>query len=742
MNLGEVETYASIDGKIYGATYWEGDETYNPLDKEWYLNALEHEGETVYTDAYTDVRTNEKVVTLSRQIQGTQDVVAIDFYPDYQLENDWEQRIPDGTHYFLSDSHGVLLKYNITDASPDGIQEKYEHIFDEIQEGKHDSYASYTIGIDGVKRGVYYYILDSGWYAVITIPYDTLLAHYQSAWKVFLIIMAVFLVIVIISAIVDYRTNQKAQVYNEIVGVLGNSYYALYQVNLRENQYTMLKGSDYIRKKIEEKGDYTQLLNMMKEVIRKEDYDEFQKTFCVENMRQLVKKRVRDFGGDFKRLFNGQYHWVHVQMLYDESLQRGTVVLCFKDVNEAKEHDLSVLELLKDSLDSVESMAKSKNKFFSQMSHDMRTPLNGIIGLSKLALNQTGNVEKTKESLKKIGQLGNQLLELINEILDMSRIEEGKLELKSEPFRIRENLNQLVSLFQVQLEGNNKTFRTSIDIEDVYTIGDWGKIQQILNNILSNAFKFTEDDGIIELTVTETKDPNSKYRKYKFRIQDNGAGMSKEFLKKLYQPFEREIQFGASKVAGTGLGMPIVQELVRKMGGTIEVESELGVGTVFEVTLPCRVSEEQVALQEEDTKEDRKEELSILKGRRVLVAEDNMINMEIAKEILKSFGMEAEEAWNGKEALETFTGKPEGYFDLILMDMQMPVMDGCEAASAIRRLNRPDGAKIPIIAVTANAFAEDIAQTQKAGMNEHVSKPIDFQILKETMEKLLNEQFL
>lgn len=742
MDLGEVETYASIDGKIYGATYWEGDETYNPLDKEWYLNALEHEGETVYTDAYTDVRTNERVVTLSRQIQGTQDVVAVDFYPDYQLESEREQRIPDGTRYFLSDSKGVLLKYNLTDESLDDIQEMYDRIFDEILEGKHDSYTSYTIGSDGIKRGVYYYVLDSGWYAVITIPYDTLLEHYESAWKVFLIIMAVFLVIVIISAIVDYRTNQKAQVYNEIVGVLGNSYYALYQINLRENQYTMLKGSDYIRKKIEERGDYTQLLDMMKEVIRKEDYEEFQKTFCVENMRQLVRKRVRDFGGDFKRLFNGEYHWVHVQMLYDESLQRGTVVLCFKDVNEAKEHDLSMLELLKDSLDSVESMAKSKNKFFSQMSHDMRTPLNGIIGLSKLALNHAGNVEKIKESLTKIGQLGNQLLELINEILDMSRIEEGKLELKSEPFRIRENLNQLVSLFQVQLEGNKKIFRTSIDIEDVYTIGDWGKIQQILNNILSNAFKFTEDDGIIELTVTETKDTNSKYRKYKFRIQDNGAGMSKEFLKKLYQPFEREIQFGASKVAGTGLGMPIVQELVRKMGGTIEVESELGVGTVFEITLPCRVSEEQVVLQQENSKENCKEELSILEGRRVLVAEDNMINMEIAKEILKSFGMEAEEAWDGKEALEIFTGKPEGYFDLILMDMQMPVMDGCEAASAIRRLNRPDGVKIPIIAVTANAFAEDIAQTQKAGMNAHVSKPIDFQILKETMEKLLNEQFL
>lgn len=301
-------------------------------------------------------------------------------------------------------------------------------------------------------------------------------------------------------------------------------------------------------------------------------------------------------------------------------------------------------------------------------------------------------------------------------------------------------MNQFVSIFQVQLENNNKIFRTNIDIEDVYTIGDWGKIQQILNNILSNAFEFTEEDGIVEMTVTEVKGQNSKYGKYKFRIQDNGAGMSKEFLKKLYQPFEREVQFGASKVAGTGLGMPIVQELDRKMVGTIKVESELGVGTIFEITLPCRVSEEQVVLQEQYSKEKNSEEDSVLKGKRVLIADDNMINMEIAKEILKSFGMNAKEGWDGKEALELFVDKPPGHFDLILMDMQMPVMGGCEAASAIRRLSRPDGRKIPIIAVTANAFAEDIAQTQKAGMNAYVSKLIDFQILKETMEKLLQNE--
>lgn len=740
LDLGEVEAYASIDRKIYGATYWEGDETYDPLDKEWYQNAVKHGGETVYTDAYLDVRTGEKVVTLSRQIEGTQDVVAVDFYPEYQRENDSGQQIPEGTHYFLSDSKGVLLKYNVTVETYDGLQEKYDRIFEEILQGEHQSYTSYTIGVDGLKRGVYYYVLDSGWYAVITIPFDTLLEPYRSTWEIFLVIMIVFLIIVVISAIVDYRTNQKAQAYNEIAGVLGNFYYALYQVNLKENQYNMLKGSEYIKRRIDQKGDYGKLLDMMKAVIHEKDYEEFRKTFSASNMQKLVKMRVRDFGGDFKRLFNGEYHWVHVQMLYDESFQKGTVVLCFRDVNETKEHDLSMLELLKASLDSVESMAKSKNMFFSQMSHDMRTPLNGIIGLSKLALNHTENREKTAESLVKIGQLGNQLLELINEILDMSTIEEGKLELKREPFRIRENLNQLISIFQVQLEQSEKKFLASIDIEDIYTIGDWGKIQQILNNILSNAFKFTEDDGVVELTVTEIKDKNSKYRKYKFRIQDNGAGMSKEFLKKLYLPFEREVQFGAAKVAGTGLGMPIVQELVRKMGGTIEVESELGVGTVFEVTVPCRISEEQVAAREEETGQKDRKPGTALEGRRVLIAEDNMINMEIAKEIMKSFGMEAEEAWDGREALEIFSGKPQGYFDFILMDMQMPVMDGCEAAAAIRALDRPDGKNIPIIAVTANAFAEDMAQTQKAGMNAHVSKPIDFQILKETMEGLLREE--
>lgn len=736
MGLDDVEAYVSVDGKIYAATYWEGDETFDPLGTQWYQQAIEADGETIYTDAYIDVRLNKTVVTLAKQIKGTEDVVAVDLYPDHQLEQERKQRLPEGTNYFLSDSKGELLKYNLTVKSHEDLQEKFDGIFAGILNGEFDTYDSYIIGVDGVKRGVYYYKLDSGWYSVVTIPYDTLLESYEGAWNVFLGIMGIFVVSVIIFAVADYRTSRKAKVYNEIVGVLGNSYYALYQIDLKSGQYTMLKGSDYVRNRLLQKGEYSQLLDIMKELIRKEDYEEFLNTFSTENMEKLVQKRIRDFGGDFKRLFNGEYRWVHVQMLYDESLQKGTVVLGFRDINEAKEHDLYMLELLKDSLDSVDSMAKSKNMFFSQMSHDMRTPLNGIIGMAKLAKNHTEDADKTAETLSRIGQLGNQLLELINEILDISRMEEGKLELRSESFRIKENLKELAEIFRLQTEETEKQFLTHIDIEDIYIRGDWGKIQQILNNILSNAFKFTADDGKVEMTVTEEKDSNSKYRKYHFRIQDNGAGMSREFLKKLYLPFEREVQFGAANVAGTGLGMTIVHELVHKMGGTIEVESELGEGTEFEIMIPCQISEEQV-LPQEEAKEKGGNEEAFLEGKKVLIAEDNMINMEIAQEILKSFGMEPEEAWNGKEAVELFERKPTGYFDIILMDMQMPVMDGCEAAAAIRRSEKKDGGTIPIIAVTANAFAEDIVSTQKAGMNAHVSKPIDFQILKETMEKLL-----
>jgi len=232
-------------------------------------------------------------------------------------------------------------------------------------------------------------------------------------------------------------------------------------------------------------------------------------------MMELTKKRVRDFGGDFKRIFNQEYRWVHVQMLYDESLQQDTVVLGFKDIDDAKRQELSRMEFMQESLRSVDQMAKSKNIFFSNMSHDMRTPLNGIIGLTNLALGNLDHPDRVEDSFQKIKNLSNQLLSLINDILEISKMEQGKLEIRNQKFNIRTNTEELVSIYQAQIVGKKKQFDVQIDVLDEWVNSDWNRIRQILDNLLSNAFKFTKTDGRIWLTITEQKDNNSKYGKYR-----------------------------------------------------------------------------------------------------------------------------------------------------------------------------------------------------------------------------------
>lgn len=742
MEVDEVEVYASIDGKVVGATFWSGDEELNPLEKEWYQAAIGAGGDTIYTGSYTDVRLKKQVVTLAKQIQGTQDVAAVDIYPGGADRVLKQADIPKGSNYFLCDQNGVLMEYNIQGMEKETVQERFNPIFQEILEGKHDFIDSEVIGVDGIRRGVYYYKLKSGWYSVITIPYEELM-ELSYEFRLFGgMVIAVFLAAILLLLLNDFRTLKKARGYNEIVEVLSNSYYALYRIDLERNQYEMMKGSDYVRDKIPINGDYSHMLEVVKDVIKEEDYKEFLESFSADNMRKLVKKRERNFGGDFRRLFNGKYRWVHVQMLFDESIQKNSVVLCFNDVNDRKEQELSRLEFMKNSLESVDRMSKSRNLFFSQMSHDMRTPLNGIIGLTNLVLNDLSDREKVKDSLKKIEALGKQLLELINDILNIAKMEEGKLEIRREEFSMRKNLDELISVFQLQAENLGKNFQVHVDIEDSCLEGDWGKVQQILNNLLSNAFKFTEDQGNVEFTVHESKDSNSRYRNYCFTVKDDGVGMSQKFLERIFIPFERDVQFGASKVAGTGLGMAIVHELVQRLEGTIEIESEIGKGSIFRVMLPCSVSERKCLSEErlqdtvemETQKEERSEEQS-LEGKRVLLAEDNEINMEITVGVLEMYGLKVTQAWNGREALQAYLEQEDGYFDFILMDMQMPEMDGCQSAEAIRKSGRMDAGRIPIIAVTANAFTEDIARTQKAGMNAHISKPIDFKILEETMKK-------
>lgn len=739
MNLTGLEIYSYIDGEIAAATPWEDDVSYHVEETDWYQGALRTDG-IYYTDVYEDVRLKTEVVTLAKRIEGTENVVAADLYPENMADSILED-LPDQSHYFLSDGEGTLLNWHVTrkDLSKEEIQNRYLGFFHDIKAGKHASYDSPIEGMDGKQRGVYYFELDNGWYSVITIPFDQLLEPLKESWGMFLLVMMFFIILLIAFLLLEYRANKKARLYNDIVRVLGNSYYALYMIDLNQNQYFMLKGSDYVRERLPQKGSYDALLDILKEIVEDDTYQQFREAFARDNMFELTRQRVRDFGGDFKRMFNQEYRWVHVQMLYDESLQQDSVVLCFKDIDNTKKQELSRMEFMQESLDSVDQMAKSKNIFFSNMSHDMRTPLNGIIGLTNLAMENLEDPKRIKDAFRKIQSLSNQLLTLINDILELSKMEQGKLEIRNQDFNIRENMEELVFVYQAQIADKQKQFDVLIDVDDEWVNSDWSRIQQILDNLLSNAFKFTEENGKIRLQVTEQKDYNSKFGKYQIIVEDNGAGMSQDFLKKIFIPFERETKFGAAKVAGTGLGMPIVHDLVIKMQGTIEVTSSLGNGTTFTVMLPLEICNTDASGNTEQSGEDTTDSVEELdgNGRKVLIAEDNEINMEIGVEILRMFGFEVEQAWNGKEALDLFRESEENEYALIVMDMKMPVMDGCEAARQIRRLNRPDAKTIPIIAATANAFTEDIALTQKAGMNAHISKPIDFDVLKKTIAKLL-----
>lgn len=739
MNLTGLEIYSYIDGEIAAATPWEDDVSYHVEETDWYQGALRTDG-IYYTDVYEDVRLKTEVVTLAKRIEGTENVVAADLYPENMADSILED-LPDQSHYFLSDGEGTLLNWHVTrkDLSKEEIQNRYLGFFHDIKAGKHASYDSSIEGMDGKQRGVYYFELDNGWYSVITIPFDQLLEPLKESWGMFLLVMMFFIILLIAFLLLEYRANKKARLYNDIVRVLGNSYYALYMIDLNQNQYFMLKGSDYVRERLPQKGSYDALLDILKEIVEDDTYQQFREAFARDNMFELTRQRVRDFGGDFKRMFNQEYRWVHVQMLYDESLQQDSVVLCFKDIDNTKKQELSRMEFMQESLNSVDQMAKSKNIFFSNMSHDMRTPLNGIIGLTNLAMENLEDPKRIKDAFRKIQSLSNQLLTLINDILELSKMEQGKLEIRNQDFNIRENMEELVFVYQAQIADKQKQFDVLIDVDDEWVNSDWSRIQQILDNLLSNAFKFTEENGKIRLQVTEQKDYNSKFGKYQIIVEDNGAGMSQDFLKKIFIPFERETKFGAAKVAGTGLGMPIVHDLVIKMQGTIEVTSSLGNGTTFTVMLPLEICNTDASGNTEQSGEDTTDSVEELdgNGRKVLIAEDNEINMEIGVEILRMFGFEVEQAWNGKEALDLFRESEENEYALIVMDMKMPVMDGCEAARQIRRLNRPDAKTIPIIAATANAFTEDIALTQKAGMNAHISKPIDFDVLKKTIAKLL-----
>ena len=407
-----------------------------------------------------------------------------------------------------------------------------------------------------------------------------------------------------------------------------------------------------------------------------------------------------------------------------------------KEMEESNKKLKKAKDITTEALQTAENANKAKTDFLSNMSHDIRTPMNAIIGMTSLIRHDAGNKAKVIEYADKIDISSQHLLGIINDVLDMSKIEAGKTVFKYTDFSILDFITELNTIFHSQIDEKNQTLTIiKENIRHEWVNGDQVHLMQIFSNLVSNAVKYTQEGGKIQFLVEECETKSSVYAKYRFLVSDNGMGMSADFKDTIFDAFTRAESSMTNKIQGTGLGMAITKNLVEAMGGTIDVESELGQGSCFEVLIDLRIAEDRFVSSAEQVEKDEPAG-NVLKGMRFLCAEDNELNAEILMELLKIEDAECTICENGKRVLEAFEQSAPGDYDMILMDVQMPVMNGYEATKAIRRSSHELAKTIPIIAMTANAFSEDIQHSLAAGMNAHVSKPVEMKVLEKTIRSI------
>ena len=737
LGSGVVDPYVVLDGDILAANPWEWDAEYDYAAAPWYTQARSAEGRVIFTDVYTDAVYGRPVVTAAQSCAQDGAVMAFDILPEHLSFEAAE--LKEEESFFLCDGKGTAVYQKTALELPqEEVQAYLTSLVERISSGELEGGGAVR-DMDGRRRAVYYTRLDNGWYSIVTVPYGVILGElWQVGWAL-LLMFAVSLLALFALARREQHLGERARRANETAQVLGNTYYALYRVNYERETYEMIKGSDYVRSRIPAFGPYGELLRTAGEVVEAEAFRDFTKSFSCENIRQLVDRQVSDYGGEFLRRFGGEYRWVSVRVLFDSALEAQEVVLCFREVEREKERQLQERRLLEDALQLAKQNEQSKQAFFRNMSHDMRTPLNAILGSSELARQHLDEPQRAAGYLDRIDSSGRYLLGLINDILEMARMEHGQVRLESRPFDLRKCVDDCLAAFRIQAGREGKALRENFAAGPETVVGDERRIQQILNNLLSNAFKFTPAGGEITLSVRQTEP--GEYGRYEFAVADTGIGMSPEFLRRIFEPYAREMRFGDRAASGTGLGMSITRSLAALMGGEIQVESEPGKGSRFTVVLPLPSAEPGQAepAAEAAARAAARPDAGAftLEGLSLLLAEDNEINMEITTEMLAARGVRVAQAFDGAEAVELFRQSAPFAFDAVLMDMQMPGLDGCAAARQIRALPRADAQSVPIIAVTANAFAEDVAATAAAGMDAHISKPIDFKKLAQALEQLL-----
>lgn len=523
------------------------------------------------------------------------------------------------------------------------------------------------------------------------------------------------------------------------------AYQMLIAVNLTQNTYHMVEYQRFPVKAPNPEGCFDDLIEFEMEGVHPDYREEFGRKFTRKALTEAFQRGERILSMDVPHIGgDGSYHWNFTQVVKVESPYTHDLIeiTLSRNIDEERRIQQETLEkerqaklLLEDALKKAEKANKAKSDFLSRMSHDIRTPMNAIIGMTELAQLHIGDEEKQRDYLNKIASSGAHLLGLINEILDVSKIESGVMELSENSLDLRALAREAAEMVRISMESRQQEFRVEIDESfNPWVMGDARRIRQVLVNILENAAKYTPQGGRITFCVCELKREEQRAGTYRFIIEDTGIGMKPEYIKHIFEPFSRADDSRISKVPGTGLGMTIVKNLISMMDGDIQVESEWGKGSRFTVTLCLdRCGDTGETIQPSVSGPE-----AAYRGLRVLLVEDNELNRQIASEMLELLGVSVEMAENGREAVEAVCSHPALYYDAVFMDVQMPVMNGYEATREIRGSGMERIWELPIIAMTADAFAEDVKKASMSGMNGHLAKPVSIELLRGALSGCLD----
>lgn len=531
----------------------------------------------------------------------------------------------------------------------------------------------------------------------------------------------------------EQESIMREQKRLQIINALGQAYSIILLLNIKKNMLEVIKFSDGVGHNIR-KEDLSNALR--KEYIENMIAPSFQKNYMAFTDISTMESRLKEHDSIscISQTIKGA--WMRsmiVPQKCDEKGNLSTVLLAISDVTEEKEHELEQDRILRNALSSAEHANRAKTAFLNNMSHDIRTPMNAIIGFTSLAAEHLDDREIIRDYLEKISTSGKHLLSLINDVLDMSRIESGSVKIEKTNVYLPDVLEDLKTIILESVHAKQQ----DVVHEDIIT--DKLRLTQVLLNIISNAVKFTPVGGTIHILVEEKASQKAGYAVYSFCIKDNGIGMSKEFQEHVFDSFARERTVTESGITGTGLGMAITKNIVDLMGGTIHLTSKQGEGSEFIVTLECELADKTVQDKQSSCPKAEKKHLDY-SGKKVLLVEDNELNREIATEILKSLGLKVDYAADGMEAVEIMSSEAGNQYDMIFMDIQMPKMDGYTATREIRTLKDTKKANVPIIAMTANAFDEDRKKAIKAGMNGHIAKPIDVNVILQNLDRIFGQK--